>query len=254
MRLSISLPVSNPGKAAPAIILVRPQLGENIGAVARAMSNFGLSDLRLVAPKNGWPNPRAYDMAVSASPLLDRAQLYATLPEAMHDISVAYATTARTRDMAKPQLVPAETALALRRAAEQGQRAALLFGPERTGLTNEETVLADGIVTIPTAPDHASLNLSQAMVILGYEWFTRGAITSDIARGAVYPPATKQEVESFFTQLEEYLDAVDYFRTAQKKTLMWQNLRTIFVRAAMNEQELRSVRGVIRALYARRKE
>lgn len=247
--------------SAPAVILVRPQLGENIGAVARAMSNFGLSELRLVAPKNGWPNERAWDMATSATGILDKAKLFKTTAEAMHGIHFALGTSARLRGMEKPVCVPEEAARALVQQAQRKKRTALVFGPERTGLTNEDVVLCDGLITIPTSAENPSLNLAQAAVILGYEWLKAVAscklqVASEVKSSATYnlQLATKQELQGYFDQLEAYLDEVNHFRTDDKKHVMWQNLRTIFIRAALNPQEVRTLRGVARALYMRRKE
>ncbi len=240
----------------PAIILVRPQLGENIGAVARAMHNFGLTDLRLVAPKNGWPNPRAIDMAASGISIVEKAKVYKSVAEAMHGIRYALATSARGRDMVKPVLEPCEAARVLHAQAKQG-RTAILFGPERTGLENEDVILAEALVTIPTSPENPSLNLSQAAVVLAYEWFRAqesGIRDQNKPNPAPGPLAPKQTLQGLFDQLEEYLEAVNHFRTRDKKKLMWQNLRSIFMRAHLNEQEVRTLRGVIRALYLRRKQ
>lgn len=243
-------PKPEPRSPTPIVILVRPQLGDNIGAVARAMSNFGLRELRLVAPKNGWPNERAYDFAtVSAAPILDAAVVYGTLPEALHDISLALASSARPRGFAKPVMTPPE---AVRELAVFAGKSAILFGPERTGLENDELALADAIVTIPTSPENPSLNLAQSAVVMGYEYWravNRDALTPSIIND---PPATKAELSGLFTQLETYLDSVDHFRTPAQKPVMWQNLRNIFVRAQMSGQEVRSMRGMIRALYQRR--
>lgn len=236
--------------SAPSVILVRPQLGENIGAVARAMHNFGLTDLRLVAPKNGWPNGRAWDMATNATGILDKATLFATVAGALCDIHFALATTARPRDMEKPVFSAREAAAKLQR---QGKRTAVLFGPERTGLTNEDAILCDGLITIPTEAENPSLNLAQAAVIVGYEWCMASQAKAVRRAENPCPAASKAEIEGFFAQMEEYLDAVNHFRTPGKKPLMWQNLRNIFTRSAMNTQEVKTLRGVVRALYLRRK-
>lgn len=238
----------------PAIILVRPQLGENIGAAARAMSNFGFSDLRLVAPKNGWPNERAVDMAAGAAPLVESARVFDTLPQAMHDIHYALGTTARARFLEKAVLEPESAVTALDEAAREGKRCALLFGPERTGLENEDIVTCDALVTISTA-ENASLNLSQCVMVMAYEWFRRRPEAPRVGRPALSnPPAGREKLEGFFQQLEEYLDAANHFRTPDKKPVMWRNLRNIFVRAQLSEQEVRTLRGTLRALYLRRRE
>lgn len=239
--------------SSPAIILVRPQLGGNIGAVARAMSNFGLSDLRLVAPTNGWPNEHAYDMAtVSAAPILDAARIYESVGEALSGIHFAYATTARQRHMEKQVFEPEDAMRDIRGHLAEGLACAIVFGPERTGLENDDIVRCDAIVTIPTGSANSSLNLGQSSVVLGYAWHRSGEVTSPARPAQSQPPAAHEETEAFFSQLEGYLDTLNYFRTPEKKPLMWQNLRNIFLRAQMNEQELRTLRGLVRDLYKRR--
>lgn len=240
---------------APAIILVRPQLGENIGAVARAMSNFGLTDLRLVAPKNGWPNPRAVEMAAGGAYILESARVYESVEEAMHGITLTFATTARARDMERRVTDPETAACEMHVHAAQGGQSALLFGPERTGLENEDAVFADTLVTIATAPENPSLNISQSAVILAYAWHRQRADLVATSRPAhSLPAAPNDEIQGFFNQLEEYLNAVNHFRTPDKKLVMWQNLRGLFIRAKLSSQEVRTLRGVIRALYLRRRE
>lgn len=239
----------------PAIILVRPQMGENIGAVARAMSNFGLSDLRLVAPRDGWPNEKARDMAAGAHHIIDNAQIFSDFPAAMHDIEIAFATSARLRDLEKRVVEPTEAMQEIHAMVADGRHCALVFGPERTGLENDEIVLADTLITIPTdAAVNASLNLGQSMVVLGYEWFRRLE-----ARPHFNVPeqsaalASKEELHGMFSQLEDYLDGINYFRVDAKKPVMWRNLQNIFVRSRLNTQEVRSLRGLFRDLYLRRK-
>lgn len=233
----------------PVVILIRPQLGENIGAAARAMSNFGLSELRLVSPRDGWPNEKAREMAAGAAPIIESAQVFSGLSEAMHDVTHTYATTARTREVVK-RIVTPEEAAAEASALPEGAKAALLFGPERTGLLNEDLALADTLITIPTAAN-ASLNLAQAVIILGYAWHCNAAAAMPVEPRV---PAGKQEVEEMFAQLEAYLDARDYFRTPEKKPLMWLNLRNIFLRAQPDSQEVRTLRGMFRSLYSRGEE
>jgi tRNA/rRNA methyltransferase len=241
---------------APVIILVRPQMAETIGAAARAMSNFGLTDLRLVAPRvgangGGWPHGKALDMAAGAEHLVRDAKLFDTLPEALADIHIAYASTARPRDMAKRVLTPEAGAAELQGEVSAGRRCAILFGPERTGLENDDLVLADAIITIPTGGDNFSLNLAQAVVVLAYCWHSAGFTPP---AESAQPIAEKAALQGFFDQLEHYLDHVDHFRTADKKPLMWRNIQTIFTRTRMSAQEIQSLRGVIRALYMRRGE
>jgi tRNA/rRNA methyltransferase len=236
----------------PAILLVRPQLGENIGAAARAMSNFGLADLRLVAPRDGWPNAKAYEMAANAAGILDGARVYADMAAAMHDIHIAYASTARPRELEKRVAEPAEAMADCRAQLAAGRQCALVFGPERSGLENDEIARCDAIVSIPTGTENPSLNLAQAVVILGYEWL-RGSARATLERPEQSQPlGTKEEVQGLFDQLEPYLDAVNYFRTPERKQLMWRNLQNIFTRSQLSGQEVRTLRGMIRSLYERR--
>lgn len=267
----------------PLIILVRPQMGENIGAVARAMSNFGLSELRLVAPRDGWPNPRAKKTASGAESLIKEAKLYPDFASATADIQIAYATTARPRDMEKRVVTPEEAMREIVKEcgdveicsngdeiASPHPKIALVFGPERTGLENEEIAWCDTLITIPTARN-ASLNLAQSAVILGYEWWkachpersAKRAVKG--SQAAAQDPsasfhsaqddsalAAKSDWQGLFAQLESYLDEVNYYRVADKKTVMWQNVRNMLLRGAWSEQEVRTFRGLLRALWERR--
>jgi len=232
----------------PVVILVRPQLGENIGAVARAMSNFGLKQLRLVAPRDGWPNPKAAEMAAGAEYLIETAQLFPDFPQAVADLQWLYATTARPRDMEKPVLTPPAAMEQLAEQAASGIQTGLLFGPERSGLSNEDISRCDTLITIPTAPENASLNIAQSTVIIAYEWF-RTRLPDPATIRQLPDIAPQAEWEGMFTQLESYLDASDYFRVPQKKPIMWQNLRNMLQRSAMSNQELRTFRGMLRSLW-----
>lgn len=237
---------------APAIILVRPQLGENIGAAARAMSNFGLGELRLVAPRDGWPNPKAYEVAAGGRAILEQVTLFENVEQALADIHTAYATTARPRDMMKPVSLCDEAMQEILACRQQGQRSAMLFGPERTGLMNEDVALCDRILTIATSIENPSLNMAQAVVVVGYEWAKAAGVESDDGwkrrDRAQETPATKEELQSFFTVLEQNLDAVEFFKSADHKPVMWRNLRNYFVRSAPTAQDVRTLHGVMRAL------
>ena len=189
--------------AKPVIILVRPQLGQNIGKTARAMLNFGLTELRLVAPRDGWPNPEAGPAASGADVVLKRARVFATAQEAIADCSHVFASTVRRRDLVMPVLGPPEMA---ERIGASTQRSAILFGPERSGLETEEVALADAIVTVPINPEFASLNLAQAVILLAYEWSKRSELTQPTARD-LEPPAPHGELEGLSEQLNEELDA-----------------------------------------------
>ncbi len=237
--------------AAPVVVLVRPQMGENIGAVARAMTNFGLSELRLVAPRDGWPNRKAMEMAAGATHIIQGVKVFETFAAALADVQHVYATTARPRDMEKLVLEPAEAMIQLCEQQAGGWKTALVFGPERTGLENEETAACNTLITIPTAPENSSLNLAQACVIIGYEWWRRqGHPTPSRQLPEVAP---REDWNGLLTQLESYLDAVDYYRVAAKKMIMWHNVQTMMLRAQWSAQEVRSMRGIMRALWEKRR-
>jgi tRNA/rRNA methyltransferase len=232
----------------PTIILVEPQLAENIGMAARAMANFGLSELRLVAPRNGWPKKGAHSAASGATHILESARLYATVREAIADLNFVFATTARERGQMKRVFGPEP---ALREAQERlsaGQGVGILFGRERTGLENDEVSLADAILTFPVDPRFSSVNLAQAVLLVAYEWrkvATGGALP--FAGDRRSPPADRETVLSFFDYLEAELDAVNFY-PADKRPTMTRNMRDIFHRLELTEQDVRTLRGAIRAL------
>jgi tRNA/rRNA methyltransferase len=230
----------------PVIILVRPQMGENIGAAARVMANFGLSELRLVAPRDGWPNPKAEALAGHATATIAQAALYDTASDAVADRHFTLAASARDRAMQKPVVTPEEAAPLLKRAIERGQKVAILFGPERTGLENEELVSADAILTIPTSQEYPSLNLSHAVGLMAYEWSKASARAREDKND--HAPASKEQLEGMFAQLEEALKRREYFKAEGKKPYLWRNIRTTLTRAAMSAQEVQTWRGIIRAL------
>jgi tRNA/rRNA methyltransferase len=234
---------------APAIILSEPQLGENIGACARAMANFGLFDLRLVKPRDGWPNPKAEAMAAGAAELVAGARVYDSVAEAIGPLRLVYAATARDRAMAKPVLTPAEGARRLREACRAGIESAVLFGNERAGLTNDEVALADCVITIPTDPGFSSLNLGQAVLLVSYEWFKTGDETppSRIDHGAALP-APKEELIRLFEHLEGELEKSGFLFPPGNRPGMIRNLRSILHRAELTDQEVRTLRGAIVAL------
>ena len=235
----------------PAIILVRPQLGENIGAAARAMANFGLGDLRIVAPRDSWPNEAARAMAAGGREILERASLHATAVEAVGDLHHLWATTARKRDMLKPVVTPRDVAVACRAGK---MKTGILFGPERSGLDNDEAVLAEALVRIPTSPDNPSINLAQAALILCYEWFRLegdGGV-GDVVPGDGARPATMAELEGFFGHLVGELDAAGFLRNREQRPVTVRNLRNMFLRAGLFEQEVRTLRGVVSSLVSGR--
>lgn len=234
----------------PAIILVEPQLGENIGMVARAMANFGLSELRLVNPRDGWPNERARAAASRADHVIEGARVFETLPEAISDLNFVFATTARERDGFKPVRGPVEAAQALQQRFRAGQKTGILFGRERIGLDNAEVGLADEIVTFPVNPAFASLNIAQAVLLMSYEWM-KSSLETGIETpfsGPEMAPAPKEQLQGLFTHLEEALEARGYFRPQAKKPKMVDNLRAVLTRPGFAEPELKVLRGVVASL------
>jgi len=238
----------------PAIILVEPQLGENIGACARAMLNCGLTELRLVRPRDGWPNRRAVTAASGADEVLDHARLYPDTAAAVADLEKVYATTARVRDMLQVVVTPRQAAAELRTAWSGGARCGVLFGPERTGLVNDDTVWAEALISVPLNPAFSSLNLAQAVLLIGYEWFQSGAEAPerDLHLGNTRP-ANKAELSNLFQHLERELDECGFFSTPEKRPSMVRTLRNAFERMGLTEQEVRTFHGVIAGLVAGRK-
>lgn len=239
----------------PVVILVRPQMGENIGAAARAMLNFGLTELRLVAPRDGWPNPKAVAMASGAAGrVLDHAKVYDDLAGALEGLDAAYATTARGRDLIKPVYTPSEAMGAARAHTAQGGRVALVFGAERSGLENEDIALATAIVTVPVNPEFASLNLAQAVLLMGYEW-GREALPSQPAphgrRMAGDVPASLVEIDALARHYEEKLDAAGFFFPEQKAVGMKLTLRNMWSRLGMTRSDTEIFHGMLRRLARR---
>ncbi|MDE2849307.1 MAG: RNA methyltransferase [Acidobacteriota bacterium] len=240
----------------PVIVLVGPQMGENVGAAARAMLNCGLTELRLVSPRDGWPNDRAQAMATGASrDVIDRAQVFESTAAAVADLHRVYATTARRRDMLKPVIGPRELASEIRDDAAAGQRSGVLFGPERAGLDNDDVALASHIVHIPLNAGYSSLNLAQAVLLVAYAWFEAeyGAATLREQASAT-PPATSAQLVNLFEHLEQELDASGFLRVAEKRGIMVRNLRSILHRAELREHEVRALHGVVSSLSGRRKD
>ena len=234
----------------PVIILVEPQMGENIGMVARAMANFGLVDLRLVNPRDGWPNEKAQAAASKADHVIEGTKVFATLEEAIADLNFVYATTARSRDNYKPVRAPVFAATNLRSRFRAGEATGILFGRERWGLTNEEVALADEIVTFPVNPAFASLNIAQAVLLMSYEWMKSGMEDLEAVpfQALEQRPSTKEQLFGLFDQLEEALDSRNYFHPPSKKPKMVDNLRAVLSRRAFTEQEISVLRGVISSL------
>ena len=241
----------------PAVILVEPQLAENIGMVARAMLNCGLDDLRLVRPRAPWPNEKAVAAASGADRVLDAARLYSSAAAASADLGLVLATTARARAMTKWVLSPRAAATEMHQAAAAGIRAGLLFGKEARGLDNDDVALGQAIIAIPLNPAFSSLNLAMAVLIVGYEWRQAADAAADLAAPAAvlqWPketaPATTQQLEGLYEQLESELDHCGFLRIGEKRPIMVRNLRNLFGRAGLTEQEVRTLRGVISCLVA----
>jgi tRNA/rRNA methyltransferase len=234
----------------PAICLVRPQMGENIGAAARAMLNFGLTSMRLVAPRDPWPNPKAEVVAVGADVVLRRARLEWRIEDALADATLVVAATARPRGLEKPVWGARETALKLRAAIAAGERPVVMFGPEAAGLETDEVARADVILTLPVNPGFASLNLANAIAIFAYA-YAEARQEADLPvwfRDQQDPPAAQAEFDALIQHMEEELERGRFFHPPDKAPVMKRNLRTALLRARMTEQEVRTMRGVIKAL------
>ncbi|MDF2368060.1 RNA methyltransferase [Sneathiella sp.] len=233
----------------PAIILIEPQMGENIGAAARAMLNFGLTDLRLVAPRDGWPNDKAVAMASGAGIVLDNARVFATTSEAIADLQHVYATTARPRDVIKKIATPRAAGAELRSHAASGTATGILFGKESVGLSKEDVTLADSIISVPLNPDFSSINLAQAVLLVGYEWFQAGDETPPVRINNEERPANKAELAYLFERIETELDARGFFDPIlQRKQVILQNMRNMFQRLGLMESDVRAFQGIIKGL------
>ncbi len=250
MEQPTDMAVADSAAPAPAVILVDPQLGDNIGMVARAMMNCGLADLRLVRPRDGWPNPRARTTAAGATDIVDTARLFATTAEAVADLHYVVATTARVRHTTQLVLTPRTAASEIRARSAAGSRCGVLFGKESRGLHNDDAALADAIVTVPLNPAFTSLNLAQCVLLIGYEWFLAADATpgTTLTMPSATRGATKAELEGLFGQLESELDACGFLYVQEKRPIMVRNLRNLFQRAGLTEQEVRTLRGVISGL------
>lgn len=233
----------------PVIVLVRPQLGENIGKAARAMLNFGLTDLRLVSPRDGWPNPDAGPAASGADIVLERARVYDSVAEATADCAQVYATTVRKRGVTKPVVTPEQAAAGIRTG---GGRAAILFGPERSGLETDDVAVARTIITVPINPEFGSLNLAQAVILIAYEW-SKGEKLASPPSVDLDPPAPQQELDGLIGHLEQLLDEAGYFFPPDRTPTTKRMLRGMLTKPGWNAQEIRTMRGVLSTLERPRK-
>ena len=245
--------MTSPDIQPPQIVLVRPQMGENIGAAARAMLNFGNEAMRLVAPRDGWPNPAANAMASGAGRVLTNARVFDDVPGAVADLQYVYATTARMRELSKPVLSPQEAVADARARIAAGQKVGILFGPERAGLESRDLIPAQAIITLPVNPDFPSLNLAQCVLILGYEWARQtGAALPEPHSDA--EPATRLQVEKLLERLTGRLEDADFFWPEHKAEPMRRTLENLFYGLNLSEPDIRILHGVIRTLGRERPE
>ena len=228
----------------PVMVLVRPQLGQNIGKAARAMLNFGLAEMRLVTPRDGWPNPDAGPSASGADIVLEQAEVFDTVQGAIADCSLVFASTVRRRDLVMPVVSPEQMADEI--VASAG-RTAILFGPERSGLETEDVALANKIVTVPINPDFGSLNLAQAVILLAYEWSKRSQLAVPPSK-ELEAPAPNGELEGLIRHLDDELDAKGYFHPPSRTQATKNTIRTIFTKTGWSSREVKAIRGIIRAL------
>ncbi len=235
--------------SSPAIILCRPQLGENVGTSARAMLNFGLIDLRLVNPQFGWPNAKAVAASSGAHVILNRMTILETVEDAIGDLQHVYATTARIRELRKPLLTAEAATTEMASHIASGRRVGILFGRERTGLDNDELALADALIRVPINPEFSSLNLAQAVLLIGYEWFKHGDRT-DARRilADTEAPATKGDLDGLLQHLVSELDHVDFFRSPDRRDSMVREIRMMFERRGLTQPEVHLLRGIVKEL------
>lgn len=241
--------------AAPAIILVCPQMGENIGAAARAMLNCGMTEMRIVAPRDGWPSEAAAAMSAGAENILENARLFDTTEDAVRDLNFILATTARSRDMIKPVFTPEGGAAECIARTQKGQRCGILFGPERSGLVNEDVARADAVLNIPVNPVFSSLNLAQAVLLLGYCWYVRATDPNrppQVLQQGDTLPASKEELQHMLAHLEDELAASGFFKTADRRPKTVRSLQNMFGRMDLTAQEIMTLHGIISTLSGRK--
>lgn len=234
----------------PVIVLVRPQLGENIGKAARAMLNFGLTELRLVTPRDGWPNPSAGPASAGADAVLEQAKVYPSLAEAVGDCANVYATTVRKRGVTKPVVTPEQAAHEIHTLPG---RSAYVFGPERAGLETEDVTLARAILTVPINPEFASLNLAQAVILCAYEWSKQVDLVQPTVEDLL-PPAPQEELEGLYGHFEKMLDAKNYFWPEARAETSRLTLRNLLTKPGWNHLEIRTLRGILTTLNRDRRE
>ncbi len=248
-----TLPEDHP--KGPAIILVEPQMGENIGMCARAMLNCGLDDLRIINPRDGWPSGSAIQTSSGAVNVIENAKVYNSTAEAVEDLQFVLATTARERDMVKPVFTPAGASHELHNRYADNQKCGIMFGPERSGLTNDDVALAHAVLNVPLNPDFSSLNLAQAVLLIGYAWYEKLGhdIPDTYTRRGESPPATQQEFNGAMQHLMDALENKGFFLNPEKRPNTERNIRNMFARLDMTSQETSTLRGIVKAL-ARQKQ
>lgn len=238
----------------PVVVLVNPQMGENIGAAARAMLNCGLFHLRLVAPRDGWPSERAEAMAAGALELMPSVEVYESVQEAVADCHTVFATTARARDLVKPVMTPRSAADLMQKKIGGEEKVAILFGAERSGLSNEDVALAHILITIPLNPGFSSLNLAQSVLLMAYEWsqflFEAPEVSLPLCEGR---PATHEEFSIFFNRLDEELQKRGFFRVAETKDSISRNIRGLFSRIQPSDKDIKLLHGIVSSLIGLRK-
>lgn len=242
-----------PAPIPPVFILVETQLADNIGAAARAMLNFGLDRMRLVNPKPEWPSDRAIALASGADRVLREARVCRSLAEATGDLQVTYATSARPRDLVRRVVTPEQAAKEMRAHAASGVRCGVLFGPERMGLVNDDLAGVDAIITAPVNPDYSSLNIAQAVLLIGYEWMKQGAsVEPSVLRSGESEIASRQHLMSFIDRLVAELDETGFLRVAHMRPAMIRNIHALFSRAQATDQEVRTLHGILTELVTLR--
>jgi len=232
----------------PVLVLVRPQLGENIGKAARAMLNFGLTELRLVSPRDGWPNPGAGPAASGADIVLEQARVFETVADAIADCAHVYATTVRKRGITKPVVTPEAAAQAIHATAG---RSAILFGPERSGLETDDVAVAGTIITVPINPEFGSLNLAQAVILVAYEW-SKGVALASPPEVDMPLPAPQEELDGMIAQLDAMLEESDFFFPPARTPVTRRTLRTLLTKPGWSTQEVRTMRGVLSSLAGKK--
>ena len=234
----------------PVVVLVDPQMGENIGMCARAMLNCGLTEMRIVRPRDGWPNQKAVDASSGAVDVIENATLFDTVEDAVADLTRIYATTGRKREMVETVMTPRAAAADIRKREATGtERCGVLFGGERSGLTTEDVALADVILRVPLNPDFKSLNLAQAVLLVGYEWFTAEDETPDSAVDiGDSRPATRNEIDIMIDRLGRGLDDGGFFRSPDMRPTVMRNIRMLFQRSGLTDQDIRTVHGIVESL------